>query len=113
MDAPRSKRRWRATADGWKDKSQIPILNVTVKPGLPTNRTELLKLDAACNTVAVTKTELSHEDYAQFTLSVHFQMHHPAFERLWSINPRLTIYGLNVALLSFQSDLNQSEGRTF
>jgi hypothetical protein len=41
-------------------------------------------LDAACNTVAVTKTELSHEDYAQFTLSVHFPMRHPAFERLWS-----------------------------
>jgi hypothetical protein len=39
--------------DGWKDKSQIPILNVTVKSGLPTNRTELLKLVAACNTASI------------------------------------------------------------
>jgi hypothetical protein len=88
-------------------------LNVTVKSGLPTDRTELLKLDAACNTVAVTKTELSHEDYAQFTLSVHFPMRHPAFERLCSINPRLTIYGLNVALLSFQSDFESVRGKDF
>jgi len=54
--------------DGWKDKSQFPILNVTVKSGLPTNRTELFKLVAACNTVAATKKELPHEDYATIQL---------------------------------------------
>ncbi len=51
--------------DGRKDKSQIPILNVTVKSGLPTNRTDLLKLVAACNAVAITETGLSYEDYAK------------------------------------------------
>lgn len=42
---------------GWTDKNQIPILDVTLKSGLESNREEFLALVDACNAVAGTKMD--------------------------------------------------------
>jgi hypothetical protein len=50
--------------DGWQDKTQIPILNVTTNSSLPVNRAELLRLVTACNEVARARMSRPHENYA-------------------------------------------------
>jgi hypothetical protein len=50
--------------DGWQDKTQIPILNVTTNSSPPVNRAELLRLVTACNEVARSRMSRPHENYA-------------------------------------------------
>jgi phenylpyruvate tautomerase PptA (4-oxalocrotonate tautomerase family) len=54
--------------NGWTDKDQIPILDVTLKSGLDNNREALLALVDACNAVAGTKTDQTIGD----KVAIHF-----------------------------------------
>jgi hypothetical protein len=81
--------------NGWTDKDQIPILDVTLKSGLDNNREGLLALVDACNAVAGTKTDQAIGD----KVAIHFvgTFADTPFERL-EIKAHLDElrYGVNV-----------------